>query len=119
VWFRRYINRRQSNPIDTVPNNNHGTDKARLRKSNPGNGLRARRQFLHLLMTLPRSTLLVPAAPAEPLSIGMFSLIMKRSSVAGWYSSTARDSQETMEFSALSYVHPMVEKYTLDNVSEA
>ncbi|HEU4833471.1 MAG TPA: alcohol dehydrogenase catalytic domain-containing protein, partial [Pyrinomonadaceae bacterium] len=37
----------------------------------------------------PGGLLLVPAAPSEPLSINMFSLIMGRSSVAGWYSGTA------------------------------
>jgi D-arabinose 1-dehydrogenase-like Zn-dependent alcohol dehydrogenase len=59
----------------------------------------------------PSGKLLVPAAPLEPLSINVFSLIMKRSSIAGWYSGTAKDSQETLEFSALSGVHPMIEKY--------
>jgi len=63
--------------------------------------------------------LLVPAAPAEPLTINVFSLIMKRSSVAGWYSGTAKDSQDTLEFSALNGVHPMIEKYQLDQVAEA
>jgi D-arabinose 1-dehydrogenase-like Zn-dependent alcohol dehydrogenase len=67
----------------------------------------------------PSGKLLVPAAPAEPLTINVFSLIMKRSSVAGWYSGTARDSQDTLEFSALSGVHPMIEKYPLDRVAEA
>ncbi len=67
----------------------------------------------------PSGKLLVPAAPSEPLSINVFSLIMKRSSVAGWYSGTAKDSQDTMEFSALSGVHPMIEKYPLDRVAEA
>jgi alcohol dehydrogenase/propanol-preferring alcohol dehydrogenase len=67
----------------------------------------------------PSGLLLVPAAPAEPLSISMFSLISHRSSVAGWYSGTARDSQDTMEFSALTDVHPMIEKYPLDRVAEA
>ena len=67
----------------------------------------------------PGGQLLVPAAPAEPLMIDVFSLIMKRSSVAGWYSGTARDSQDTLEFSALSGVHPMIEKYPLDRVAEA
>jgi D-arabinose 1-dehydrogenase-like Zn-dependent alcohol dehydrogenase len=62
--------------------------------------------------------LLVPAASAEPLSISVFSLIMRRSSVAGWYSGTARDSQDTLEFSSLSGVHPMIEKYPLDRVAE-
>jgi len=67
----------------------------------------------------PSGKLLVPAAPLEPLSINVFSLITKRSSVAGWYSGTARDSQDTLEFSALSGVHPMIEKYPLDRVAEA
>jgi len=67
----------------------------------------------------PSGKLLVPAAPLEPLSISVFSLIMKRSSVAGWYSGTAKDSQDTLEFSALSGVHPMIEKYPLDKVAEA
>ena len=66
----------------------------------------------------PSGKLLVPAAPAEPLTISVFSLIMRRSSVAGWYSGTARDSQDTMEFSALNGVHPMIEKYTFDQVAE-
>jgi D-arabinose 1-dehydrogenase-like Zn-dependent alcohol dehydrogenase len=67
----------------------------------------------------PGGLLLVPAAPTEPLSINMFSLITHRSSVAGWYSGTARDSQDAMEFSALTDVHPMIEKYPLDRVAEA
>jgi D-arabinose 1-dehydrogenase-like Zn-dependent alcohol dehydrogenase len=64
-------------------------------------------------------TLLVPAAPAEPLTINVMSLISGRRSVAGWYSGTARDSQDTMEFSALTGVHPMIEKYPLHRVAEA
>ena len=66
----------------------------------------------------PGGTLLVPAAPAEPLSINVFSLILRRSSIAGWYSGTAKDSQDTLEFSVLSGVHPLIEKYPLDRVAE-
>jgi D-arabinose 1-dehydrogenase-like Zn-dependent alcohol dehydrogenase len=64
-------------------------------------------------------TLLVPAAPAEPLTVSVLPLIMGRRSVAGWYSGTARDSQDTLEFSALNGVHPMIEKYPLTRVAEA
>ncbi len=64
-------------------------------------------------------TLLVPAAPGEPLTISTLSLIMGRRSVSGWYSGNARDSQDTLEFSALSDVHPMIEKYPLSRVAEA
>ncbi|HYY30047.1 MAG TPA: zinc-binding dehydrogenase, partial [Chthoniobacterales bacterium] len=63
--------------------------------------------------------LLVPAAPNEPLSVSVMPLIAGRRSVAGWYSGTARDSQDTLEFSALSGVHPMIEKYPLNRVAEA
>lgn len=67
----------------------------------------------------PSGKLLVPAAPADPLTISMMSLISGRRSVAGWYSGTAKDSQDTLEFSALTGVHPMIEKYPLDRVAEA
>jgi D-arabinose 1-dehydrogenase-like Zn-dependent alcohol dehydrogenase len=63
--------------------------------------------------------LLVPAAPADPLTVSVMPLIMGRRSVSGWYSGTARDSQDTLEFSALTAVHPMIEKYPLSRVAEA
>jgi D-arabinose 1-dehydrogenase-like Zn-dependent alcohol dehydrogenase len=63
--------------------------------------------------------LLVQAAPSDPLSINVFSLILRRRRVSGWYAGTARDSQDTLEFSALSGVHPMIEKYPLDRVADA
>ncbi len=67
----------------------------------------------------PGGTLLVPAAPAEPLTISVMSLISGRRSVAGWYAGTAKDSQDTLEFSVLSAVHPMIEPYPLGRVAEA
>jgi D-arabinose 1-dehydrogenase-like Zn-dependent alcohol dehydrogenase len=63
--------------------------------------------------------LLVPAAPADPLTVSVMPLIMGRRSVAGWYSGTARDSQDTLEFSVINGVHPMIEKYPLGRVTEA
>jgi D-arabinose 1-dehydrogenase-like Zn-dependent alcohol dehydrogenase len=63
--------------------------------------------------------LLVPAAPADPLTISVMPLIMGRRSVSGCYSGTAKDSQDTFEFSALTGVHPMIEKYPLSRVAEA
>jgi D-arabinose 1-dehydrogenase-like Zn-dependent alcohol dehydrogenase len=67
----------------------------------------------------PSGKLVVPAAPNEPLTVSALSLLMGKRSVAGWYSGTARDSQDTLEFSALSGVHPMIEKYPLSRVAEA
>lgn len=63
--------------------------------------------------------LLIPAAPNDSLTVSVMPLIMGRRSVSGWYSGTARDSQDTLEFSALSGVHPMIEKFPLSRVSEA
>src|SRR3989449_6769174 len=63
--------------------------------------------------------LLVPAVPNEPLTINPMSLFLERRSVLGWYSGTAKDSQDTLEFSALTGVHPMIEKYPLNRVAEA
>jgi D-arabinose 1-dehydrogenase-like Zn-dependent alcohol dehydrogenase len=63
--------------------------------------------------------LLVPAAPMEPVSVNVLSLIMGRRSVSGCYSGTARDSQDTLEFSAFNGVHPMIEKYPLNRVADA
>ncbi len=39
--------------------------------------------------------------------------------VAGSYAGTAKDAQDTMEFSALTGVHPMIERYPLSRVAEA
>ena len=63
--------------------------------------------------------LLIPAAPNEPLTVSVMPLLMGRRKISGWYSGTARDSQDTMDFSALSDVHPMTEKFPLSRVAEA
>ena len=63
--------------------------------------------------------LLVPAAPSDPLTVSVLPLIMGRRSVSGWYSGTARDSQDTLEFSAFNDVHPMIEKFPLSEVGQA
>lgn len=63
--------------------------------------------------------LLVVGAPFEPLEVSVFSLLLARRGVQGWPSGTARDSQDTLEFSAFSGVRPMIEKYPLAKVNEA
>jgi D-arabinose 1-dehydrogenase-like Zn-dependent alcohol dehydrogenase len=66
-----------------------------------------------------RGKLVMPAAPTEPLTVSPMPLFLGNRSVAGWYSGTARDSQDTLEFSALTGVHPMIEKYPLSRVADA
>lgn len=67
----------------------------------------------------PNGNLLVPAAPGDPLSVSAMPLIAGKRSISGCYSGTARDSQDTLEFSVLAGVHPMIEKYPLSRVAEA
>jgi D-arabinose 1-dehydrogenase-like Zn-dependent alcohol dehydrogenase len=65
------------------------------------------------------ATLLVVGAPLEPLEVSVLPLLMKRRGVQGWPSGTARDSQDTLEFSKFAGVRPLIEKFPLKEVSKA
>ena len=67
----------------------------------------------------PGGKLLAVGAPQEALQLDVIPLIMARRDVQGWPSGTAMDSQETMEFSKLAGVRPMIEKYPLEKVKDA
>jgi D-arabinose 1-dehydrogenase-like Zn-dependent alcohol dehydrogenase len=67
----------------------------------------------------PRGTLLVVGAGLESLSVTPLQLIGGSKTVRGWASGTARDSQDTLEFSVLSGVRPMIERYPLEKAAEA
>lgn len=62
--------------------------------------------------------LVVLGAPNEPLAVPAFPLIAGRRSVAGWYSGTSIDSQETLAFSVLSGVRAMTETFPVDRVAD-
>ena len=55
----------------------------------------------------------------EPVEVPITQFIMGRNSVQGWPSGTAADSQETLAFSALSGVKPMIEEFPLSRAAEA
>lgn len=63
--------------------------------------------------------LLVVAATGEPVEVSPFDLIMNRSSISGWPSGDASDSEDTMEFSALRGITPMIETFPLEKAGEA
>lgn len=63
--------------------------------------------------------LLIVGAPSEPMEVSTLSLILPRRAIQGWPSGTARDSQDTLEFSQFAGVRPMIEKYPLAKVKEA
>ena len=67
----------------------------------------------------PRGTLMTVGAGMEPLTVTPLQLIAGSKSIRGWASGTARDSQDTLEFSALSGVRPMIERYPLAKAAEA
>jgi D-arabinose 1-dehydrogenase-like Zn-dependent alcohol dehydrogenase len=55
----------------------------------------------------------------EPVEVPITQFIMGRHTLQGWPSGTAADSQETLAFSALSGVKPMIEEYPLSRAAEA
>jgi D-arabinose 1-dehydrogenase-like Zn-dependent alcohol dehydrogenase len=63
--------------------------------------------------------LLIVAAPGEPVMVNVVTLIGKRASVQGWPSGTAKDSEDTVRFSAMTGVRPMIERYPLGRAQEA
>jgi alcohol dehydrogenase, propanol-preferring len=67
----------------------------------------------------PDGKLLVIGADPQPLTISPFQLIPGRRSIVGWPSGTAKDSEETLAFSALTGVRPMIEKYPLEKAADA
>jgi len=67
----------------------------------------------------PNGRLLVVGASGESLSVTPIQLIRGRSALQGWASGIATDSEDTMQFSALSGVRPMIEKYPLEKAAEA
>ena len=66
-----------------------------------------------------KGTLLVLGGPNEPLEVSAHLLIAGCRSVAGWYSGTSIDSEDTLSFSALFGVRAMTEVYPLERASEA
>jgi len=63
--------------------------------------------------------LLVVGASGEPIQVSPFQLIPGRRSVGGWPSGTATDSEDTLNFSALTGVRPMIETFPLEKAADA
>jgi alcohol dehydrogenase/propanol-preferring alcohol dehydrogenase len=63
--------------------------------------------------------LLMVAATSDPIEVSPMQLLMGRKSVAGWPSGTAKDSEDTLQFSAFTGTAPMIEEYPLEEVEKA
>src|SRR5438093_527286 len=61
--------------------------------------------------------LLVIGASADPISVTPIQLIGNRRSIQGWPSGSARDSEDTLNFCALTGIRPMVETFPLEQAA--
>jgi D-arabinose 1-dehydrogenase-like Zn-dependent alcohol dehydrogenase len=66
----------------------------------------------------PAGKLLVVAAPHDPLTINVLEMMGQRLALQAWPSGTAKDSEETVHFSVLSGVRPMIETFPLAKAAE-
>ena len=66
----------------------------------------------------PDGKLMVIGASQEPLTVTPIQLIGQRRTIAGWPSGTAKDSEDTLQFSALTGVRPMIETFPLEKAAE-
>ncbi len=67
----------------------------------------------------PSGKLIVVGVPEKPFEVNAIPLVMGRRSIDGWPSGTGMDSEDTLKFSALTGVKPMIETYPLEKAGEA
>lgn len=63
--------------------------------------------------------MVVVGASPEPIEVSPIQLIRGRKTIQGWPSGAPADSEDTLRFSVLSGVRPMIEKYPLSHANEA
>jgi D-arabinose 1-dehydrogenase-like Zn-dependent alcohol dehydrogenase len=63
--------------------------------------------------------MVVVGASGEPIEVSPLLLISGRRSIQGWPSGTSSDSEDTMAFSALADIRPMIETMPLERAPEA
>jgi D-arabinose 1-dehydrogenase-like Zn-dependent alcohol dehydrogenase len=68
----------------------------------------------------PAGKLIVLGAPEDgPIVVNPLPLLLGRRTVAGWPSGTGMDSEDTLNFSALTGIKPMIETYRLEQAEQA
>jgi D-arabinose 1-dehydrogenase-like Zn-dependent alcohol dehydrogenase len=63
--------------------------------------------------------MVVVGASMEPIQVTPIQLIMGARGIQGWPSGTSADSEDTLNFSVLTGVRPMIEKFPLSRAPEA
>ena len=67
----------------------------------------------------PSGKLIILGAAAEPIEVSAISLITSRRSIVGWPSGTSADSEDTLKFSVLEKIRPVIESYPLEKAADA
>jgi D-arabinose 1-dehydrogenase-like Zn-dependent alcohol dehydrogenase len=67
----------------------------------------------------PNGKLMVIGAANDPIEVTPLQLINGSRGIQGWASGTPADSEDTLRFSELSGVRPMVETFPLEKAAEA
>jgi len=67
----------------------------------------------------PNGKLVVVGAAFDPIEVTPIQLITGSKSIQGWASGTPTDAEDTLNFSVLTGVRPMIETYPLEKAGEA
>jgi propanol-preferring alcohol dehydrogenase len=63
--------------------------------------------------------LLAIAGTMDPIEVSPAQLIRNRRSVQGWPSGSSKDSEDTLNFCALTGIRPMIEEFPLEDAAKA
>ena len=67
----------------------------------------------------PNGKLVVVGATFDPIEVTPVQLIIGNKSIQGWATGTPADAEDTLNFSVLTGVRPMIETYPLEKAAEA
>jgi D-arabinose 1-dehydrogenase-like Zn-dependent alcohol dehydrogenase len=67
----------------------------------------------------PNGKLVIVGRAPEPLVITPLTLNLAHRSIQGWSSGTTKETQDTLQFSALTGIRPMTQKYPLEKAADA
>jgi D-arabinose 1-dehydrogenase-like Zn-dependent alcohol dehydrogenase len=67
----------------------------------------------------PNGKLIILGVPSKPFEVSAIPLIMGNREIRGWASGTGMDSEDTLNFSALTGVKPKIELYPLEKAPDA
>ncbi|MGH9627852.1 MAG: alcohol dehydrogenase [Bryobacteraceae bacterium] len=61
----------------------------------------------------------IVGVPARPIQAHVPGLVLQRQAIHGWPSGTSIDSEDTLRFSEITGVLPLIERFSLDNAAQA